>query len=113
MELARQRQRVEYAAQGCEPARLARQASKFGVDETDVEWRVVDDELGAGDEFDQLLGDLGEFRRIAQLRELDPVDGERACVDLAFRIQVAVEFPARQSPVDDLDAADFDEAVTR
>ena len=46
------------------------------------------------DEREQLGGDLGELRRLRQLRELDAVHGQRARVDLAFRIQVAMEFLA-------------------
>jgi hypothetical protein len=32
--------------------------SQFGVQEADVEGGVVDDELGAGEELEQLVGDL-------------------------------------------------------
>ena len=54
----------------------------------------MNDELGAADEREQLVGDLGELRRLLQPRELDAVHRERAGVDVAFGIQVAMEFLA-------------------
>ena len=93
---------------GCAPARacrapctalatvrdVARQAREFRVEEADVEGRVVDDELGAADERHQLVDDLGELRRLLQPRGVDAVHGQRAGVDLAFGIQVAMELLA-------------------
>ena len=63
------------------------------------------------DERDQLGGDLGELRRLLQLRELDAVHGQRAGVDLAFGIQVAMEFLAGGPAIQHFDAADFDDAM--
>ena len=79
---------------------VAGQARELGVEETHVEGRVVDDELGALDEREQLGGDLGELRRLLQPRELDAVHGQRAGVDLAFRIQVAMEFLAGRPAIE-------------
>ncbi len=53
-----------------------------------------------------------EFRRLHQLRQLDAVHGQRARIDLAFRIQVAVELLAGGPAIGELDAADFDDAMT-
>ena len=78
-------------------ARLAGQTREFGVEESDVEGRVVNDELGARNERQQFGGDLGELRRLLQPREFDAVHGQRARVDLAFRIQVAVKLLARSA----------------
>ncbi len=100
MQAARQRQRVEHLADRRDGARIAGQARELGVEETDVERRVVNDELGAADEREQLVGDLGELRRLLQPRELDAVHGQRAGVDLALGIQVAMEFLARRPAIE-------------
>jgi hypothetical protein len=39
------------------------------------------------------------------------VDGDRARVDLAFGIQVPMEFLAGRAAIQDFDATDFDDAV--
>jgi hypothetical protein len=40
------------------------------------------------------------------------VDGDRAFVDLAIRLQVNVKMPARQAPTDQFDTTDFNDPVT-
>jgi hypothetical protein len=110
VQAARQRQRIEHLAEGRDATRV-RQARELRIQEADVEWRVVNDELRAVDEGDQLRGDLGKLRRLQQLREFDTVHGERAGVDLPFRIQVTMEFLAGRPPVGELDATDFDDAM--
>ena len=62
-------------------------------------------------EAEQLLGDLGKLRRRQQPLARNAVHGARALVDLALRIQVAVEMPATGSAIEQLDAADFYDAV--
>jgi hypothetical protein len=82
------------------------------IEEGDVECRVMDHQLRAGDEFEQLLGDLREAWLVQQLLTRDAVHFERALVDVALGIEIAVEGPARRPPVHELDAADFDDAVS-
>ena len=48
-------------------AGVAGQARQFGVEEADVEGGVVDDQLGAGDELQELVGDLGEARLVREV----------------------------------------------
>ena len=81
---------VEHLAQAGDATRIARQPRELGVEEGDVEGRVVDHELGAVDEEQQLVDDLGEFRRRCELRMVDAVHRERARVDLALGIHIAM-----------------------
>src|SRR6187549_2778549 len=84
MQAARERERVEDLAESRHGADIARQARELGVEETDVEGRVMDDELGAVDEREQLIDDFGKFRRVLQLGRIDTVNGQRAGIDLAL-----------------------------
>src|SRR6185312_2749963 len=92
-------------------AALARQACQLGVEEGDVEGGVVDHQLGAGEERQQLFGDLAEARLPVEVGARDAVHGERAVIDLAFGIEVAMKRTAGRTAVDQLDAADLDDAV--
>lgn len=103
-------QGVDHAAAMRDEARLA-QALEFGVQEAQVERRVVDDDFGAVDVGDQLVDDLVEFRFVAQEFRGQAVHRERGLVGLALGIDVAVVVVAGQRAVDQLDAADLDDAV--
>ncbi|KWV86367.1 hypothetical protein PFLmoz3_03985 [Pseudomonas fluorescens] len=70
---------------------------KFIVDETDVERRVMDDQLGAIDEFEELIGHFGEARLALEEFVSDAVDANRALVTVAVRLQVDVEVAAGQA----------------
>ena len=109
MASARQQQRVDQA--------IARHQAfagtfQFGVEEAQVEHGVVRDQGRIADEGEKLVGDLGEQRLVLELVGRDAVDGLRLGRHVAFRIDVVVEaLPARDA-VDDLDAADLDQAVS-
>jgi len=62
MHLPRERQRVDDRTEITHDALRPGQALQLGVEECDVERSVVDDELGARDEFDELLCNLREAR---------------------------------------------------
>ena len=85
---------------------------KLRIQERDVERRVVDDQLGVGDELTQLGENVGETRLAAEEFGGEAVHLHRARIDLAIRTQVAVELPARAPPIDELDRPDLDDAVT-
>jgi hypothetical protein len=61
------------------------QALQLGVEECDIERRVVNDELGAADEFDQLIDDVRESRLLRQELVGDAVNLQCAPVDLTIR----------------------------
>jgi hypothetical protein len=113
VQAASQRQCIEYAAHGRHGAWIAGQARQLRVEESHVEGRVVNDELRAVDEGQQLPGNVGELRRLQQARELDAVHGECARLDLAFGIQVAMKLLAGGPAIEQLHAADLDDAMTR
>ncbi len=115
--LARERQRVEHAADVACRQRLLEHAllgqqRELRIHEGDVERRVVDDQLGVGDELAQLGEDVGEARLAAEEfgRETVHLHGTR--IDGPIRTQVTVELPARAPSVHQLDRADLDDAVT-
>src|SRR5690349_21601986 len=81
------------------------------VEELDVELGVVDDDLGAGDEVEELAGDVGELGFRAQVFERQAVYARRAEVDVALRVEIGVEVPLGEPPREDLHAAQFDDAV--
>jgi len=109
--LPRERQRVEYLAQ------VAHRAGRFGqprqlcVEEGDVKRCVVDHELGPAHELDPLRGDVRKARLPGEELGGEAMHLQRARVDLAVRVQVAVEHAPGAPAVHDLDAADLDDAV--
>ena len=86
---------------------------ELAVEEGDVEGGVVDDELDAGDEVEQLRGDVLEFRLVAQELAGKAVDLKRARVALAPGVAVAVKIVAGEAAIDELDAGDFDDTVAQ
>src|SRR5262245_19373481 len=111
MHLARERERVENAAAAADFLRHARQSPELVVQDLDVEVCVVNDELGAVDELDELGRDLGELRLRGEKLVLDAVHLERAAIDFALGVDVAVEAVLRGLAIDELDAADLDDPV--
>ena len=87
------------------------QQGEFVVEEADIERRVVDDQLRIPDEVEEFIGHVLEARLANEVLVPDPVHGDRAFVDLAVRLQVDVEMPPGRAPADQLDTADFDDAV--
>ena len=62
MQFTRQRQGVLDVAEGIHRTELTRQAPHLGVEEPDIERRVVNDQFRAFDEGDELVCDLAEAR---------------------------------------------------
>jgi hypothetical protein len=91
--------------------RLEAELLKLGVQELDVERRVVDDQLGAGDVLEELARDVGEARLVLQELVGDAVHPERPLLDLPLRVEVAVEVVARRAAARQLDAPDLDDPV--
>ncbi len=94
-----------------DPARLARQPRQLRIEEGHVEGGVVDDELRAGEEAEQLRGDFRETRLPVELGPRDAVHGERALLDVALGIEVAMKGAPARAAVDELDAADLDDTM--
>jgi len=73
----------------------------------------VGDQRRVADEFDQLIDLVREQRLVLEEVEAEPVHLERRVRHIAFGIEVAVEGAAGWKAIDQLDAADLDQAVAR
>ena len=108
--LARQRQRVDQSRVRLRATGGFRDP-EFGVEEGDVERRVVDDPLGAAREREELRRYVAKTGLALEIVPRHPVDFGRAGVDLPFRIQSEVHGAARRPTVDQLQRGDLDDAV--
>src|SRR5688572_3580534 len=84
---------------------------KLHVEELDVEVRVVDDELGAAHVVEERRRHLGELRLRHEVLAREAVHARRPKLHLALRVEVGVKAALAQAPVENLDAADLDDAV--
>jgi len=109
--LSRKQQRVEDLAVLAHPATRLGQPRQFRVEECEVERRIVDNELSALDELEQLRGDVSEARLPAKELGGEAVHLQRPRVDLAVRAEVTMEDAPCPPAVHDLDAADLDDAM--
>ena len=71
----------------------------------------MDDQLGPFQKGKKIIHDLRETRLGLEVRPTDAVHGFGTLVDVAFGIQETMEFPSRQAPVNEFEAADLDDAV--
>ncbi len=69
-------------------------------------------DLARADELQQLIANVGEFRLAAHLFIGDAVNTDRIGFDLTLGVDEAMEGPARWQKILDLDATDFDQAMT-
>src|SRR5690606_17757009 len=113
MHLPRERERVEHAAARADVACGTAQQPKLVIDELDVEFGVVDHELRAAHEIEELVDDVREARLLGEKIVVDAVHLERADLDGPVRIQIAVERSSRRAAIDQLDAADLDDSMPR
>src|SRR5690606_2489259 len=90
--------------------RLAR-ARELGVEEAHVELGVVDHELGAAHELEEIARDVREPRLVREELVGNAVHLDRRGVDLALGIDVLVIGVAGEAAVHHLDTADLDDAV--
>ena len=110
--VAGERQRVdELHVDVAADARLAQR--ELVIEERDVERRVVDDPLGASREVEELGGKVAEARPGAQILPRHAVHLGRRRVDVALGIEVVVHVTPGRAPVDQFDAGELDDAVTK
>src|SRR5579859_8167676 len=113
MTLACERQRVDDRTERAQQDRiLALEQREFALEKGNVESGVVNDQLAAANEGQQLTGDVGEFRLLGQPLARQPVHGQRAIFDIALRIEETVEIAAGGAAIEQFDAADLDDAMT-
>ena len=86
-------------------------ALELGIDEAEIEHRVVRDQRRIADEGEQLLADVGEQRLVLEELGREPVHLERAVRHVALGIEIAVKHLAGRKAIDQLDAADLHQPV--
>ena len=104
----RQDEGIDDAIEG---ERRPRGALELGIDEAEVEGSVVGNERGVADEGEELVGDVLEQGFVLEELAGQAVHVDRIAVDVALRVEVAVELAAGGDAVDDLDAAELDQPV--
>src|SRR5690606_36084369 len=91
--------------------RLAVEPRHLGVEEADVEGRIVNQHLRATHERDQAIHDLGELRLAGQALAAQAVNLLGTRIDVALRIEVGMEVPPGAPPTLQLHEADLDDAM--
>ena len=104
----RQHQRIDQPLAG---HRGFLDALELGVEEAEIEHRVVRDQRRVAEELDQLLDLVREQRLVLEEVDAEPVHLEGGLRHVAFRIEVAVERLAGRKAIDQLDAADLDQPI--
>lgn len=112
VQAARELQRIQYVAVFAYIRWQMLESPELMIHEGDVEVRVVDDELRAAEELDELIGNVCKQRLVLQKVVVDAMDFERAGVDRTLGIDVAMESAARRPPILELDGSDFDDSMT-
>ena len=110
--IAGERQRVDHFRRDGRGRRQIEPLHLF-VEESEIERRVVDDPARSACEIDELGGDVGEFRLVAQRLPGQPVDVGGAAVDLALGIDIEVHVTTSEPAINHLDAGDLDDAVAQ
>jgi hypothetical protein len=82
------------------------------VDETDVKWRVMDDEFRTPDKLQEISRDVGKAWFVGQKLVAYPMHFPGACIDIAVRLDVLMVGVAGDPPVHQFDTADFNNPVT-
>src|SRR5690606_15182871 len=71
----------------------------------------MDDQLGAFDKLEELVGNLAKARLVGKKRIGNTVHRNGAFIDLPVRLQVDMEMPPGELAAQQLDTADLDDAV--
>jgi hypothetical protein len=85
---------------------------EFGIQKTDIEGSIVDDQFGTPNEIEKFGGDIGETRFVLKEFKTDSVNRERSGVDVSLRVYIAVKMAIGQPAVAHFDTAYFDNAVS-
>src|SRR5258708_7435415 len=90
---------------------LLAEPAQLGIDEFEVELRIVDDQPSVADEGQKFIHDRGKGRMLGEELRRQPMDGIGLLRHLAFGIDVAVKDAPARHVIDELDAADLDDAM--
>lgn len=108
MQRAGNRDAVDHAAQ---VNGLPAAALQLGIQEAEVEPRIVRDQLGVAQKGEQRFRLTAEQRLVGQEAVGEAVHSLRGSRHRALRIEIGVEALAGGNSIDEFDAADFDETV--
>ena len=104
----RERQRIHHPV----PAKQRTgEPLELGIEEGEVEGRVMHDQHGAFDEADEIVGALMEARLGRQELDGEPVHLVGLLRHVALGVEVAMPHFSGRNAVDQLDAADLDDAM--
>ena len=105
----RQHQRIDDAI-GSE--RRSRCTLQLGVDEPRSKVALWATSGASSMKLEELLGHIPEERLVLQEVDCKAVNGHSVWMDVALRVEVAMEFTPGGNAVDDLDTAKLDQAIT-
>ena len=86
-------------------------AIQFGVEEAEIEHRIMRNELGVAEKGDELFHFVGEQRLILEEFAGQGVNLKCGFRHVAFGIEVTMESLAGRETIDEFDAADLDQAI--
>jgi hypothetical protein len=112
MLVPRHLQRVHDTANRIERADGGLQPIQFGIDKAHIKGCVMDYQLGASHKLDKLRCNLAKSRLAREKLLRDAVHFQGASVDVPLRLDVLVIVAAGYAPVDELNASNFDYAMT-
>ena len=84
---------------------------QLGIEEFQIEARIVDDQRRLAEEFQKRVRDLGEARLVGEKRAGDAVHAFGFRRHVAFGIEIGLKRAPGGKMIDQLDAADLDDAV--
>ncbi len=112
MHLPRHDQGVGDGADGVDSGcRVTPPQAELVVQKSDVERRVVDDQLGTPTIGEKILDNVAEARLVGKELLGDAMHLHGPCVDLAVRLQIAMEVAMGQTTLHQLDATNLDNAM--
>ena len=84
---------------------------ELGIEKIEVEGGIVNDEQGIAEKVQELVDHGGEDRLVAEKVDAEPMNGQRFRRHVALGINVAVKARAGRDVMQELDAADLNDAV--
>src|SRR5262249_43680186 len=86
-------------------------ALELGIEEGEIEQRVMRNKRRVADERDQVLDDLGEKRLVLEKLARQAVDGDGLGRHVALGIDVAMKGLSARNAIDELDAAELHQSM--
>ena len=107
----RQHQRIQNGTKILNGRIATFQPGQLAVQEPYVERGVVNDQFRAIDEFQKLIGNIGEQWLVRKEIGTQPMHFLRSGIHFSLRVQIPLETVSGQTPIDHFDTADLNDAV--